>query len=280
MFQDSIEDNEKMKSEYTAKLLEATEKYRVTLQENEELKEKVEILFKLGRGYIDKTEPRQNTPPQQNHEIIDETVETEGGKNETENLSSLAFNKYIGFRRVSPSTTAQASQASPTPSPRRTSGPGAHPAPPTQPAPPAPSDTETPTINDRLQSINRENRTPNVDTEVSRSVQYCHYFTNYGKCTFEEKTGYRCRFEHSVAPMCQRGTACERAKCMYTHPNVSGRNNTFLGRNMGFQNNIAPWPQMMNQFANHWNMMTMNPFQQQTLSPFQHQAQGQGRVQN
>ena len=72
-----------MKSEYTAKLLEATEKYRVTLQENEELKEKVEILFKLGRGYIDKTEPRQNTPPQQNdaHEIIIESDESEAEKN-------------------------------------------------------------------------------------------------------------------------------------------------------------------------------------------------------
>ena len=99
MFQESLEENEKMKSEYTAKLLEATEKYRVTLQENEELKEKVEILFKLGRGYIDKTEPRQNTPPQQNdaHEIIIESDESEAEKNETENnvLGSLTGTENV-----------------------------------------------------------------------------------------------------------------------------------------------------------------------------------------
>ena len=91
MFQESLEENEKMKSEYTAKLMEATENYRVTLRENEELE--------LGRGYIDKTEPRQNTPPQQNdaHEIIIESDESEAEKNETENnvLGSLPSTENV-----------------------------------------------------------------------------------------------------------------------------------------------------------------------------------------
>ena len=104
MFQESLEENEKMKSEYTAKLLEATEKYRVILQENEELKERVESLFKLGRGYIDKTEPRQNTPPQQNdvHEIIIESDESEAEKNETENnvLGSLTSTEILSSCRI------------------------------------------------------------------------------------------------------------------------------------------------------------------------------------
>ena len=57
LFQESLEEVDRVKSEYTAKFNEASEKYRVTLKENEELKEKVEILFKLGRSYIDRVEP-------------------------------------------------------------------------------------------------------------------------------------------------------------------------------------------------------------------------------
>ena len=63
MFQESLEEVDRVKSEYTAKLIEASEKYRVTLKENEELKEKVEILFKLGRSYIDRAEPGEITAP-------------------------------------------------------------------------------------------------------------------------------------------------------------------------------------------------------------------------
>ena len=100
---------------------------------------------------------------------------------------------------------------------------------------------------------------------LGENPQYCHYFTNYGKCFFEEKTGNRCRFEHKTAPMCQRGAACNRTKCMFTHPNLEGRNYHFLGRS-GSMNNVNPWgqQQMMSPFMNPWGMMNMNPFQQQT----------------
>ena len=54
LYQEFLEEGDKVKAEMTAKLHDVTEKYRVTLKENEELKEKVEILFKLGRSYIDK----------------------------------------------------------------------------------------------------------------------------------------------------------------------------------------------------------------------------------
>ena len=40
--------------------------------------------------------------------------------------------------------------------------------------------------------------------------QYCHYFVNQGKCRHEERTGSKCKFEHSQAPMCNFGTGCSR----------------------------------------------------------------------
>ena len=43
-----------MRSEYEGKLIEANDKFREIKTENEELKEKVDILFKLGRAYINK----------------------------------------------------------------------------------------------------------------------------------------------------------------------------------------------------------------------------------
>ena len=62
LYQESLEENDKVKAEYTAKINEATEKYRAALAENVELKEKVEVLFKLGRGYINKVESPQSNP--------------------------------------------------------------------------------------------------------------------------------------------------------------------------------------------------------------------------
>ena len=132
--------------------------------------------------------------------------------------------------------------------------------------------TPTPqeTVNDRLQRIAMNERS--TGNEFNRAnIQYCHYFTNYGKCHFEEKSGQRCRFSHEVAPMCQASTSCSRVKCMYTHPNVGGRRNTtFLGKS---ENNMTPWPQMMNPMMNPWNLMSMAPFQHQPMSPFQGRRQ-------
>ena len=57
-----------VKSDYGAKLIEANDKYRTVKAENEELKEKVDVLFKLGRSYINRKdnkpdEKEKETPP-------------------------------------------------------------------------------------------------------------------------------------------------------------------------------------------------------------------------
>ena len=277
MFQDSLEEVDRVKSEYTAKLVDATEKYRVTLKENEELKEKVEIPFKLGRSYIDRAEPvttnESGEQAQAKHTNasanIDPSEQPEPEADGVEDLSAWTTNKFRGFRRVSPATSAQPTKENSPP--KRT-----HPAPqPTKTQQTRQSPGAAPqTVNERLQNLAR-NDFSTSSREASASIQYCHYFTNFGKCFFEEKTGNKCRFEHKVAPMCQSGTACTRPKCMFTHPNTSGRSNTFLGRNMEIQNNMNPWHQMMNSFPNPWNVMQMNPFQQPTM--FQQQPLGMGQ---
>ena len=277
LFQESLEEVDKVKSEYTAKLLEATEKYRVTLKENEELKEKVEILFKLGRSYIDRVDPvnskartdkpDQRTTPEGDHVVEEPEPETESEN--LENLSAWSTNKYRGFRRVSPTSKAEPKKvkenSSTSPPTRASPNPRGSP-----PAPEArPGQGPATTVNERLQNLARNSYSDNGDSP--RSIQYCHFFTNYGKCNFEEKTGYKCKFEHKVAPMCQNGTACNRIKCMYTHPNSGGRNTAFLERSSE-HNNMSPWQSMMNPLMNPWNLMTMNPFQNQTMAPFQNQT--------
>ena len=61
MFQDSLEEVGQVRSEYEAKLIEANDRFRVVKAENEELKEKVDVLFKLGRSYINRKESSVNT---------------------------------------------------------------------------------------------------------------------------------------------------------------------------------------------------------------------------
>ena len=85
--------------------------------------------------------------------------------------------------------------------------------------------------------------------------QYCHYFVNQGKCRHEERTGSKCKFEHSQAPMCNFGTGCSRTKCMYSHPKIPGGQNShrFLGQMMNPWNIMNPWMNQ-NQTQNPWNI--------------------------
>ena len=62
MYHDSLEEVNQVKSEYEAKLIRANDNQAVIMSENEALKEKVDILFKLGRSYIDSaTRKKENS---------------------------------------------------------------------------------------------------------------------------------------------------------------------------------------------------------------------------
>ena len=96
----------------------------------------------------------------------------------------------------------------------------------------------------------------NSGVHVGNKINYCHFFSNYGRCIFEEKSGRKCRFSHLKAPTCVFDGRCNRQKCMFSHfkenssvyRNNMNHNNQadFLAR--GSQNAIPPNP-LQNQVA-------------------------------
>ena len=226
----------------------------------------MDILFKLGKGYIDRFEPRKDDKnPSVSAENENNTVE-DSPDDDIECLTAWTKNKFRGFKRVSPTASSlrckEPSASSPgsatTPRPTGTS---------------SSTDTKTSqsTINERLQNIAQNSHENHRNSEANRYPQYCHFFTNYGRCAFEEKTGKSCKFLHKKAPMCKNGTSCTRIKCMFTHPNTFGRNGPFLEKETN-----QTWPQMINPFQNPMNFFTMNPFQMPPLPAYQ----GERRFQN
>jgi hypothetical protein len=61
MYHQSLEEVNQVKSEYEAKLIVANDSFRDVKQENEQLKERVDILFKLGKSYLEKDKMETQT---------------------------------------------------------------------------------------------------------------------------------------------------------------------------------------------------------------------------
>ena len=268
MYHDSLEEVNQVRSKYEAKLILAYDNYTTIKAENDVLKDKVDVLFKLGRSYINRKESSVNTEkrekPNEAKEDDIETVTIEDVIDDDSDLNGRTQNKMRGFKRTGPATASSANRNNPKPpQPKK---PTTTPAPPPNtsdstggrpPAPHAPpriseSNGGSPSTSSFTGQQTRRDR------EHAR-VLYCHYFYNYGKCLFEERTGGTCRFEHKAAPVCQSGMACQRKKCMYKHPNTGGMN-TFLDQNKVTQN-VNPWQMQMmnpwinsNQFPSPWNM--------------------------
>ena len=60
MYHEALEEVNNVKSEYEAKLMTANDSLAVAMSENEVLKEKVDILFKLGRSYLNREKVGNN----------------------------------------------------------------------------------------------------------------------------------------------------------------------------------------------------------------------------
>ena len=65
LFQDSLDEVKEVRTEYEAKLLKVNEMYRQAKADNEVLKEKVDVLFKLGRSYINRSEQNNSARSRQ-----------------------------------------------------------------------------------------------------------------------------------------------------------------------------------------------------------------------
>ena len=99
MYHEVLEETDKIKSEYEAKLIEANDTITTSKAENEALKEKVDILFKLGKSYLDRVE---NTKASDDVEI--QVIEDETHNND---LGAWTTNKLRGFKRIKPGTKAK-----------------------------------------------------------------------------------------------------------------------------------------------------------------------------
>ena len=197
---------------------------RVTKAENEELKERLDILYKLSRSYVSRLEAleasettkevRFNERPNRREGIEEkEVIKVEADvnakkaeENAVDNQNPWTQNKLRGFKRIN-----------------QTSG----------------------TAEAEVQIVDKQDR-DNDQSNRSESLKrssYCHFFSNYGYCRYEEKNGKKCRFEHKAdAPLCQNGNSCNRHKCMFRHPkSAAGAHPNFLGPNPNWAYNILPW---------------------------------------
>ena len=98
MYQESLDEVNQVKSEYEAKLIAANDKFSVIKAENETLKEKVDILFKLGKSYLEKnnnTNKVNNSP--EDPDIIEVLEDDEVEKTTKDDLMKLAKNKLSGY---------------------------------------------------------------------------------------------------------------------------------------------------------------------------------------
>ena len=60
MYHESLDEMNKVKSEFEARIITANDNYEKIQSENEILKEKVDVLFKLGRSYINNSKQKEN----------------------------------------------------------------------------------------------------------------------------------------------------------------------------------------------------------------------------
>ena len=79
MYQDSLEEVNNVESEYEARLIKANDNYIVVKAENEVLKEKVDVLFKLGRSYINNSVKQRSTDQvdtqsQEKDDVVEEEI--------------------------------------------------------------------------------------------------------------------------------------------------------------------------------------------------------------
>ena len=241
MYHESLDEVNKVKSEYESKIILANDNYRVVKTENEVLKERVDVLFKLGRSYLNNS--KAEGPGKANDVKVKQT-EKDDDIEEIVNLENWTKNKLRGFKRVDPTTSASASKQPPQPK-QTTNGQNksktrAEIHQETEPSTPVPA-----------AAPERVDDPPNDSYEG----KFCHFYVNKGYCQYEDRTGQKCRFEHTQAPMCNSGSNCTRFKCMFSHPKASGNSNqgnqNFLGPMMNSWPMMNPW---MNQTPNPWSM--------------------------
>ena len=199
------------------------------MAENIQLKERTELLYKLSREYLDMKVylgkmaqvGEVDLEQHQQNEQVSISEANDRVNPDTEGRPRSNSQGFQGFRRVNHQANSEGGST-------------------TQFMPVTEQSVrrETP-VNQRLLEIAAAPSDQDKDASTSGSKpalpnvrKPCHYFSNYGACHFEERTGRKCRFEHRPrsSQLCPNGMACNIFHCQFTHPNI-GAHQRFLSNN-------------------------------------------------
>ena len=165
LFKDTLDEGEKTKAEYQAKLLEATEEVRVLKSDNTALKERIDILYKLAKSYLDRFEPSTSdrTPEQEKKVVISDEVEVlEDSRSTTPSLNAWTKSKVRGFKKTSPlSPNTEQEQIEDNGSSN------------------VMQDIQPHQVNDQSR---KTSDSPDQTSDSNSVKSYCHFFSNYGHC--------------------------------------------------------------------------------------------------
>ena len=218
------------KKEYSEKLIKANDKIAEVVAENTVLKERNDVLYKLGKIYIDKQKEKGQD------EVEDIQIVQEVESNSQNHLQNgWKTLRKRGFKKVSGESRNQETQSS-------------HSIP----------------IN---AALNQEDQPTSRNQEQERRVErirFCHYYVNGGSCRF----GDNCKFKHQAAPPCRSGDSCRREKCMYSHPRSSQTSQSFLlNQNLG---QTSPWQVPMTwALPFQGNLQNVSPWMENSQQAYQ-----------
>ena len=265
--QETLKTMDSIKADYETKLFTINQNYMTVKSENITLKERNDILFKLSKTYLDKYEKpdgpssSKSAPVNRSPAITGAAASVIPTHDTPQGNIPLPVVDVVATRPSNPPNTIVSPigdispEVQPTNIPSNNHGPQA---------------TREVHNDPRLNYTNNvQNNIPNSTTSTqsnTRYKRYCHYYVNYGRCNFEERTRRKCQYLHEAAPLCRNGMNCRRDKCMYTHPKPQSHQN-FLSSQSSF---INPWqypPQMIPQLF-PWSH-TQAPPQQQLHQPQQ-----------
>ena len=207
-----------MKKNYEEELVKVRNEFIKVKAEKEHFRVRNDLLQNMSKIIVEKCLNSKVTDPEKN-----ETADQKKAPIEDDDIGifmeRMKKNKEQGYRRVSPSEQSAKlkEQAKHT---RNTS--------------------DNKTARNVEEPLNHEEVEDAIPLS-EENEQFCHFFNNYKKCTFEQNTGKKCKFVHRPAPYCEYGDQCSRTKCMYRHKKQTGGRDRDGERFLGQMNSFNPY---------------------------------------